>query len=515
MRFFRYRYQNKKNSIPEIKLNRIYSDLSINLSGELSENLDVLHRLFINTSDLVVRQFKSKQNGSRNALVYLEGLADKNLINDHILRPLMFDKSLNSSLESVVTIGSIKYINSWREIEKTILHGGSVLFIDDLTKAAVFNTQGWPQRAIEDPQLEASLKGAHQGFTETGSQNIAMIRRFIANRELKIKEYTVGKRSESKVSILYLADVAHPEILKELEDRIKHLDVDCILNTGELAEYIEDNPYSPFPQFLMTERPDSAASQLLQGRLCVIVDRSSSALIAPTAMISFLQSVDDYSTRWIVASFIRILRFLAFLIAIFLPALYISIISFNFQIIPMDLLLSIGESRERVPFSPIIEALLMEITLELLREAGIRLPSPIGQTVGIVGGIVIGQAAVEAGIVSNIMVIVVSFTAIASFSIPNYDMASSIRLIRFPMMLIAWMFGIVGIMVGWMLLIGHLLSLKSLGTPYFSPLAPVRFSDWKDTFIRVPLWKMTTRPKSTRAIQSKRMGSNRPLEDDK
>lgn len=229
----------------------------------------------------------------------------------------------------------------------------------------------------------------------------------------------------------------------------------------------------------------------------------------------FFQSIDDYSTRWIIASFTRLLRFLGAVIATVLPAFYIAAISFNYEIIPLRLLLKIGEFRENVPFPPLVEALMMELTLEMLREAGIRLPKPIGKTVGIVGGIVIGQAAVQAGIVSNAMVIVVSLTAIASFIIPNYDMSSAIRIVRFPLMILASLFGVLGIFVGLSVIIGHLLKLESLGTPYGNPISPLRLTDWKDTFIRLPLWKMTTRPTGAKAIQSIRMGINRRKKDDK
>jgi spore germination protein len=216
-----------------------------------------------------------------------------------------------------------------------------------------------------------------------------------------------------------------------------------------------------------------------------------------------------------VSSFLRMLRFLAFFIALFLPSFYIALISFNYDLIPIKLLLTIGESRIGVPFPPFLEALLMEVTLEMMREAGVRLPAPIGQTVGIVGGIVIGETAVQAGIVSNIMVVVVSFTAISSFILPNHDMAASIRFLRFPMMFITTMFGIVGMVIGMMILMIHLVSLESLGTPYGSPFGPMRFSDWKDTFIRLPVWKMNKRPTSARATQSDRQGSNRPKGDGK
>ncbi|UKS28017.1 spore germination protein [Paenibacillus sp. HWE-109] len=505
-------FGNKKNRKVQRQDNHILND---SISAALPQNMAKLHSLFSQTPDLIVREFTIIQTGEQAALVYLDGLADKNAINNNVLRPLQFETGSGDARGGFkVNVGQVQSLYTWSQIESTIFQGSSVLFVSGLTEAYAFGTQGWPQRAIEDPQLESSLKGSHQGFVETGSQNIALIRRFIPNRELKIKELIVGRRGKTKISIMYLADVAHPEVLKELEDRIQQVDVDVIINTGELSEMIEDNPFSPFPQLISTERPDAAASQILQGRFVVVVDRSPSVLVAPVTFSAFFQSVDDYSTRWQIASFIRILRFFAFFVAVFLPAFYISVISYNFEIIPLKLLITIGAFRGNVPFPPFVEAILMEVTLEMMREAGVRLPAPVGQTVGIVGGIVIGQAVVQAGLISNIMVIVVAFTAIASFILPNYDMVSAARLIRFAMMLAASMFGIVGIIIGMMTMIGHLISLESLGTPYGSPFAPVRFADWKDTFIRLPLWKMSERPLSSRAIQSKRQGLNRPEVDE-
>nr|WP_307449905.1 MULTISPECIES: spore germination protein [unclassified Paenibacillus] len=475
-----------------------------------------LHSQFNQTPDLVVRHFIIKQSGQQAALVYLCGLVDMNAINNNVLRPLQFEAGSGDAVDDIsVNVGRVQTLYTWPLVETAIFQGFSILFVNGRAEVSALGTQGWPQRAIEDPQMEASLKGAHQGFVETGSQNIALIRRYIQNRELKIIELTVGRRANSLVSILYLADVAHPEVLKELQDRIEQLDVDVIINTGELAELIEDNPFSPFPQFITTERPDAAASQILQGRFAVVVDRSPSVLIAPAAFMSFFQNIDDYSTRWSIATFIRLLRILAFFVAVFLPAFYIAVISYNFEIIPVKLLLTIGEFRGRVPFPPFVEAILMEVTLEMMREAGVRLPAPVGQTIGIVGGIVIGQAIVQAGLISNIMVIVVAFTAICSFILPNYDMVAAVRLIRFGMMIAASMFGIVGIIIGLMTMIGHLIALESLGTPYGTPFAPVRLADWKDTFVRLPLWKMDKRPLGTRATQSQRQGSNRPKGDGK
>ncbi|WP_376774530.1 spore germination protein [Paenibacillus eucommiae] len=481
---------------------------------DLPQNVAYIQGMFTQTPDLNVRQFTIKQSGEQAALVYLDGLADKNSINNNVLRPLQFESETSDAIGGfTVTVGRVQTLSAWPDVEASILQGNSVLLIAGRTEAYSLDTTGWPQRAIEDPQIEASLKGAHQGFVETGSQNIAMLRRYIPNRELKVLEISVGERGHTKTSILYLADVTHPDVLKEMEDRIRQLDVDVILNTGELAELIEDNPYSPFPQFILTERPDAAASQILQGRLVVVVDRSPSVLVAPVTFTSFFQNIDDYSTRWSIATFIRLLRLFAFFIAVLLPGLYIAITSYNFETIPVKLLVTIGESRGRVPFPPFVEAILMEITLEMMREAGVRLPAPVGQTVGIVGGIVIGQAIVQAGLVSNIMVIVVAFTAIASFILPNYDMVAAVRLLRFAMMAAASMFGIVGIVIAVMTLIGHLIALESLGTPYGTPFAPIRLADWKDALIRMPLWKMKNRPLSARAVQLKRQGSNHPEGD--
>jgi spore germination protein len=513
MLFFRnYHNKKKQQSSLQIQNNELSKKL---ISSLLLENIAEIQNIFRETPDLVVKNIVIKQTKCPAALVYLSGLTDTKTINNHVLTPLLFEADKEQKdFEVQISLGDVKENNTWQKIESAILAGNSVLFMDKRNKAFIFNTQGWPQRGIEDTTIESSLRGEHLGFTETGSTNIALIRRHIQNRELKMKEMTVGARGNLKLTIMYLADVANPEVLKELVDRLNKLDVDSILNAASLAEYIEDNPYSPFPQLFLTERPDFAAAEILQGRIVTVVDRSPNVLIGPATFEIFFKSMDDYGARWLVASFIRLMRYFGFFVAIFLPATYIAVIAFHFEIIPLKLLLSIGASRERVPFPPFIEAIVMEITLEMLREAGIRLPAKIGQTVGIVGGIVIGQAAVEAGIVSNIMVIVVALTAIASFIIPNYDMGAAIRMLRFPMMIAASLFGFIGLTVGLMTLIAHFIALKSLGTPYGSPIAPLRFPDWKDLFIRFPEWSILKRPESTRAIQTLKAKSNRSEGDE-
>lgn len=501
------------NGIKSAPIKKSFDHLNHPISGTLENNLITLQALFSHAPDLVTRQFQLR-TGDSAVLVYLEGLIDKSAINNNILTPLIYEiESVNDIWSSSITIAKTEIVTLWSDIEQSIFQGKSILLIDGQTRSLALHTQGWPQRAIKEPQIESTLKGSHQGFVETSGQNIALIRRYLPNRELKIKEYFVGSRGNTRVSVMYLEDVVQPDFVKEMEDRLLQIDVDAILNTGELAEFIEDHPISLFPQLIMTERPDSAAAHILQGRIVVVVDHSPSVIIAPVTFSAFFQSVDDYSNRWIIATFLRLLRYLALITTISLSAVYIAIVSFHYEVLPLDLLISIGESRAKVPFPPIVEAFLMELALEMLREAGLRLPGPIGQTIGVVGGIVIGQAAVQAGIVSNIMVIIVAITAISSFIIPDYDMSSSLRLLRFPMMIMASLFGMVGIVIGLMIIGANLISMESFGVSYGSPVAPIRLSDWKDVWIRVPMWKMKKRPLSADPTQLQRQGANREGED--
>ncbi|MDN9010375.1 spore germination protein [Brevibacillus laterosporus] len=478
------------------------------IDSSMYSNLNQVEAIFSGIPDLTIRELPLK-TGEKALLVYLDGLIDKTIVNRDIVHPLLVAETVYpEQMESVLFVGKIKQINLWAEIEESLFHGCCIIFMDGFPHAFLIEAQGWPQRAIQEPQIESAIKSAHQGFIETANANISMIRRYIPSRELKVKEHTIGERGGAKVSLLYLADVTNPQILDELEKRLESLTVDIILNTGELEGYLEDRAFTPFPQFSMTERPDTAASHILQGRVVIVMDRSPGVLVAPMTFFSYFQTVDDYSVRWFVASFIRLLRFLAFFIAILAPAIYIATVSFHYELIPLPLLLTIGESRERVPLPPILEAFIMEMVLEMLREAGLRLPAPIGQTIGIVGGIVIGQAAVSAGLVSNIMVIVVALTAIASFIIPNLEMSAGVRMIRFPMMVAASLFGMVGIIWGLMLVILHLLSLESLGTPYGASFSPLHFSELKDTFVRLPMWMMKKRPIELKPKQVDRQGDD-------
>ncbi|MBY0015095.1 spore germination protein [Bacillus bombysepticus] len=462
------------------------------LTTSLSQNISTLYSTFKHTPDLIVRYFQIKNNNQSAALVYLESLCNVELLSNQVLKPLLSYTWSIKEIDSIIPLPFLTGLNKWDEIIQAILHGKSILLINDQDTCIIFDVVDIKQRSIEEPSAEKAIKGAHQGFIESASDNISLIRQYIPTSKLCINEISVGNFIQNQVSILYLEDIASFEVLKRLEKRIRNIHVRDRFSTGELQELIEDYAFSPFPQCILTERPDTAALHILEGRFVVIVKNSPHVLIAPVTFICFFQHIDDYNLRILNSNLIRIIRFISFYMAILLPAIYISLVSFNYELIPIELLLTIGKYRANVPFPPLIEALIMEIAFELLREASIRLPSAVSQTIGIVGAIVIGQAAVQAGIVSNMMIIIVASTAIASFIVPNNDMSSAIRLIRFPMMLMASLFGIVGIVIGMMTLIAHILSLKSLGLP----LAPLQFSNFRDSLLRFPLWKIKSKNKS-------------------
>ena len=471
------------------------------LHEQLNKNTTHIKHLFSNNDDFLIYPIASSPQ--ETAIAYIDNLTDKDMIQSKIIQNLLYTPIENPS-QPPIALSDIKKTTSWQQIQHALCHGSSVLFIDGETTAFLLNTSKVPKRTIDSPKIEQSIRGGHIGFIENGNENIALIRNFIPDTNLKVKQLTVGRRGDTTISILYLQDVANPELLQELVSRIQRLNIDAIINAGELVEHIEDNTFSPFPQLLITERPDHTAFHILEGRYAIIVDRTPGVIIAPVTFFSFFQSIDDYSMRWMITSVIRSIRYFAFFIGLFLPAMYIAFLSFNYEIIPTQLILSIAESRERVPFHPLTEALLMEVSLEMMREAGIRIPMPISQAVGILGGIIIGQTAIQAGIVSNIMVIVIALTAIGSFIIPNYDMGATLRFLRLPLMILAYLFGMIGIVLGAICLFGHLVSLHSLNMPYSSPFAPVKFRNWPDIFIRFPLRYLTERFAASKPLQNKR-----------
>jgi spore germination protein len=494
-------------------------DLSLQLFSNLDENLYYIKAMLDKPSDLITREFTIGNTQHRCAIVYLDGLADKMVINDQIIKNIQIESVVSEKelsdkavhlvdqlYNKVLSVGEGKRTTSSDEILYSILSGDTVLYVDGTDQALTIGSKGWENRSIEEPITEAVIRGPRDGFIENLRTNTMLIRRSIRDPNLRFKSYKIGRRSKKDLVLVYVDGIVNPDIVKEVNQRLASIDMDDALETGYIEQWIEDNFLSPFPQIDHTERPDKVVAAVLQGKVAILLDGTPFVLIAPMTFGNTLQSQEDYYERWIVGSLVRILRYLGAFIAVFLPSLYIALVSYHPGMIPSKLAFSIAATREGVPFPVFIEALLMETTMELLREAGIRLPKPIGQTIGIVGGLVIGQAAVSAGIVSPVMVIVVAVTAVSSFSMPGYSTALAFRIIRFGFMGAAALFGLYGIILAYIVVNIHLVNLKSLGVPYTTPFAPSFGRDWKDLVLRFPITMLTRRPNYMQTEDEKRMG---------
>jgi len=384
-----------------------------------------------------------------------------------------------------------------KSLIKGILDGEVAIFHKE--NVYLINAYKPDSRTVQQSETESVITGPHDSFLETAAINLSLIRRRVKSSHLKVLKLEVGEVTKSDVYILYIDGIVNMEYVNELVKRIKSIEIDAVHDGNMLVQYIDDCPNSLFPLFPASERTDSAVSRLVAGRVLAILDGSPSVISAPASFFEFFSSPDDYYQRWALGTATRALRFIAFLVTVTFTSLYVSVTTYHYEMIPETLLLTITESRSRVPFPPIYEALLMEIMIELLREAGARLPTKIGQTIGIVGGIVIGQAAVQAGFTSNILIIAVASSAIASFVIPSYIMSASIRLIRFGLIILAGTLGNLGLMMGIALIIIHLSGLTSLNTSYLTPISPMNFKDWRDVFVRAPFWALKERPSQSRS----------------
>jgi spore germination protein KA len=451
------------------------------ISNILTENVEAVKNFFCETEDLKVREMPFLNVDCK--LIYIDALVDKKLIEKNIIEPLLDCKN-ESVPESVIKNAEYRRTTDLEDIVKSLLEGSCALFADGEHSALLMPVAASEDRAVQEPENEHIIRGAHDGFTENINKNIFLIRRRVKNPSLRIKNTTIGSKTNTKASILYIDELVDRGSLDVLLRRIDDVDVQELQSPGELEELIEDNSYSLFPQMLSTERPDRAVSYLLEGKSVVIVDGAPHVLISPISFFSFYQSPDDYNNRWLIGSFFRIIRIFSFLMAISLPAIYIAVISFHSEILPLGILYAIRIQIEYIPLPPFFEAVAMQIILELLKEAAIRLPSPIAQTIGIVGGLVIGTAVVEAGFVSNTMIVVIALTAIASFVAPVNQMGTGARLMGFPIMVAATFFGFLGIVLALTTLLIHLCRLESFGKPYLEPIAPLHIKGLKDSIIK-------------------------------
>ena len=505
--FFKQRGQ-KKKSQKENKdtLKQNEKEEQESLYSSISANLEFLKQKTGNSTDISSRTLYISQDPLiKIVIVYVQGLIDNPTVADFLIESIMnhpelhvklsADEALDVISDDVVSLDGVTTVQDWKTLFLSLLSGQTIIFIDGISKALAANTQGGEKRAVQEPSTHLAVRGSKEGFTESNETNIAMVRRIINSPDLWVESMKIGTVTNTDVSIMYLNGIAKDKVVKEVRKRLKDIRIDSILESGYIEQLIEDQAMTPFPTINNTERPDMVAGNLLEGRVAIFVNGTPFVLLVPALFIQFFQSVEDYYNRFDIGSATRFLRIVVFLISLVGPALYIGATTFNQEMIPTQLLIAIAAQRETVPFPAFIEALIMEIAFEILREAGLRMPKAIGSTISIVGALVIGQAAVQAGVVSPAMVIIVSITAIASFATPSYSIAISARLLRFGFMLSAAVLGIYGIILALFLLIVHLCSLRSFGVPYMSPLVPFIPSEVGESIFRKPLWAMDKRPK--------------------
>ena len=483
------------------------------ISKDLEQNIAYLEAVFSDCNDIVKKKFYvcfKKDTGMY--VIYTDGLAKADMIQENVLEPLLTDPlhPLKESVTSwVIESADRKMVTTMDEVVTAVLSGDTVLFFDGLDQGIFISSKFFPTRGVQEADREVAMIGPKDSFNESLRTNTALIRRRVRDTRMKVVQLRIGTRSKTDIALMYIEDLAKDEVVKEIKKQLDELNIDGIFDSGMLEQLMEQDSKSPFPQYQLTQRPDKAASGLMEGRVVLVVDNSPEVIVLPVTLNIFFQASDDYYNRWEVATFARILRYISSFIAIGLPGFYISIANYHPEILPTPFMLSIVSAREGVPFPVVVEVLLLELAFELLREAGIRLPGQLGGTIGIVGGLIVGQAAVDANIVSTIVVIVVAFTASASFSIPNESFAGVFRLLRFSIMIVCAIWGLYGFFLGFLAIAIHLMKLQSYGIPYLFPTvsATVEETDpWEDYMVRLPIRRMIFRPWFTKDGAKKRQG---------
>ncbi|MDR0405608.1 MAG: spore germination protein [Clostridiales bacterium] len=470
--------------------------------AQLQAALGELKGLLGGGNDVKVHSFRFGRGGKfRGALVFIDGLADSRAVTEAILRPLVRwngDKVssadgglLDTLARTALCAGDVEAAASLGELAAACLSGDTALLADGCAAGLIVSTKGWDKRGVTEPLSETVVRGPREGFTESLRTNTALIRRKIKNGNLRVERMSAGRKTQTDICLIYLDGVANPEVVETVKYRIGKLDTDAILESGYIEEYIEDAPFSPFATIGYSEKPDVIAARILEGRTAIVVDGTPFVLTAPMLFIESFQTAEDYYARPLYAALTRLLRFAAYAVTVFAPAVYIALTSFHQELIPTTLLLTIANAHEGTPFPVFIETAIMVFAFEVLREAGIRLPRPIGQTISIVGALIMGEAAVSAGIVSAPMVIVIAVMAVASFLVPFQNESASV--LRILMMTAAAFLGWYGISMGCLAVLVHLATLNSFGVPYFDCFS--RTENVQDSVIRMPLWFMVNRPR--------------------
>ncbi|MBT2289813.1 spore germination protein [Paenibacillus albidus] len=493
------------------------------LGSLLEPNLQSILQVLGEDGDLIIRRFR--MYGLYDAaIIFFSSMADLSQIHEHLLKPLMNPPADPTSLPAdsrdlpdfiwnlTIHVAQGDRTSDLSSLPDSLVAGNVVLLVNSMEQALYFNLRKIEQRSIEQPQTEQILRGSREGFIENLESNLSLLRYRLQTPDFRVQTCPLGARTHSQVAVCYIDGIANPALVEEVMRRLSMIHTDSIIDAGYIEQFIEDQPLSPFPQVQPTERPDRSTAALLEGRVIILVDGSPFSLIVPALFNQFLQTMDDYTERFIVGSLIRFVRLIALIFSLFFPALYVSIISFNPELMPTEFAVAISGGRAGVPFPAVLEVLVMEVSMEVLREATIRLPQMIGGALSIVGVLVVGQAAVAAGLASPTTVVIVALTTIGSFATPAYNAAIALRMLRFPLILMAGLFGLYGVMIGTIAVINHLLVLESFGVPYMTPYVPAVWRDMKDSLVRAPLWWIKRRPSFLHASDPDRLSRSMPKE---
>lgn len=492
-----------------------------NIGPALDKNLALLRDILGVSQDVIIKEFNfGCDNSIKGALLCIDGLVDKELIDMGILKPIMFDTSFKLKIEkeslpdlngigsSFLSSSEVKKVSTFDDLMPHLLSGYSIMLVDGAKEAFSIGTQKWEKRSIEEPSTEKVIRGPRQGFTEALRTNTALLRRIIKNPNLQLEALKIGEQTDTDICLAYIKGIVKPELLDEIRYRLGQIKTDSILDSGYIEAFIEDAPFSIFSTVSNSERPDTVAARLMEGRAAIIVDGSPFVLTVPMVFIESFQTAEDYYARPFFATSLRLIRLISYFLAILAPALYVALTTFHQELIPTQLLFAMSAGVSGVPFPAMVEALLMVVMFDILKEAGVRLPKPVGSAVSIVGALVIGQSAVTAGLVGPFMVIIVAVTAIASFAVPAQ--MDSTALLRYFFLILGGSLGGFGIMAGMLIVLIHLIALRSFGVPYLSPIVPFSRTGMKDTFVRVPLWAMLIRPGAFAGYNKKRRATETP-----
>lgn len=480
--------------------------VSGSISKDINDNLNKINQAFHCSEDLKSRvfEFGGEKKKIKAALVFIDGLTDSKIINDAVVEPLLYgtaaaardwqfnDSDIDAIKDTMVAVGDIGDAKNMEDAVFACLMGDCVMFVGGFDNAIIISAKGYETRSIQPSDTEVSVRGPKDSFVENLRTNTGLIRRRIKNTNLCFESLIVGKQSKTPISVVYMQNIADKELVSEVKRRIKKINIDAVLGSGYVEQLICDEPLSIFSTVGYTERPDVLCAKILEGRVGIVVDGSPHVLTVPYFFIEAFQTAEDYYNNFSSSSILRLLRYAAFFLTILAPAIYVALSTYHQELIPTSLLLTMSAAKEGIPFSAFFEALVMMVVFEILKEAGIRLPQPIGQTISIVGALVMGEAAVSAGFVSAPLVIVIAFTAVSGFVVSF--LSSQILLLRFIFLLLAGLLGGYGIALGVLVMLIRIADMESFGYKYMSPFVPFNLIDQKDNFIRLPLWLMRTRP---------------------